>query len=73
MVKSGLIILQKVYTKVDPSIVKSSLEYIKASDGLLTSKCLDCNETSEKKFDENLSERFKNIYQFYDGEIYILQ
>ena len=32
--------------------IAESLHKGRSSDGLLTSKCLDCNETSEKKFDE---------------------
>ena len=30
-----------------------------AKDGLLIFKCVDCNKTYEKKFNEDLSKRFK--------------
>ena len=47
---------------------KSSLKYITAKDGLLTFKCLECNKTYKKKFNEDLSKRFGSTYQFYDGD-----
>ena len=40
-----------------------------AKAGLLTFNCADCNKTYLKKFDENLSNRFENTYQFCDKEI----
>ena len=47
---------------------KSNLKYITAKDGLLTFKCLECNKTYKKKFDEDLSKRFGGTYQFCDGD-----
>ena len=38
---------------------KSSPEYMTAKDGLLNLKCVDSNETYEKKFDEDLSKNSK--------------
>ena len=40
-----------------------------AKDDLLTFKCVHCNKPYENKFDENLSKRFEDIYQFCDGDI----
>ena len=48
---------------------KSNLEYMTAKDGLLTFKYVDCNNFCKKKFDEDLSKRFKSTYQFCDGGI----
>ena len=39
-------------------------------DGLLRFMCVDCEKKYEKKFDEKLSKRFKNTYQFSDGDIH---
>lgn len=30
---------------------------------------VDCNNNSEKKFNENLGKKFKNTYKFCDGNI----
>ena len=53
---------------------KSNPEYMTSKYGLLTCKCVDCNKSyekkfDEKKFDEDLSKRFKNTCQFCNGEI----
>ena len=40
-----------------------------AKDVLLTFRCVDCDKTYEKKFDEDLSKIFQNEYQFYYGDI----
>ena len=48
---------------------KSSLDYMAAKDGLLSFNYADCNKTYDKKFDEDISKRFENIHQFFDGDI----
>ena len=39
-------------------------EYINFKDDLIEYKCLCCNKNYQQKFDENLKERFFNIYKF---------
>lgn len=39
---------------------KSNLEYMTANDGLLFFKCMEYSNTYEKRFDQDLSKRFKN-------------
>lgn len=54
---------------------KPSLEYMTANRALLTFKFVDSNKTCQKKFDEDLLKRFKNIskllskglYEYMDG------
>ena len=46
---------------------KSCLEYMTPKKGLLTFKCVDCNKTYGKKFDEDLVKRFENTYWFCEG------
>ena len=54
---------------------KPSLEYMTANRALLTFKFVDSNKTYQKKFDEDLLKRFKNIskllskglYEYMDG------
>ena len=48
---------------------KSCLEYMTPKKGLLTFKCVDCNKTYGKKFDEDLVKRFENTYWFVKEEI----
>ena len=40
-----------------------------AKDSLLKFKCVDNNETYDKKFEEDISQRFENTYQFGDEDI----
>ena len=47
----------------------SRLEYMTAKNGLLIFKCVDCNKTYKKKFDEDLSKRFENMYWSCDRDI----
>ena len=48
---------------------KFSLEYMTAEDSLLIFKCMDCNKTYEKEFDEDLLKIFKNTYRFCDRDL----
>ena len=49
-------------------------EYTNFKDDLLEYKCLCCNKNNQRKFDENLKERFCNIYKFsnHDNNNFIL-
>ena len=40
------------------------LEYINFKDDLIECKCLSCNKSYRRKFDEKLKERFFSIYKF---------
>ena len=40
-----------------------------AKDALISFKSVDCNKTYEKKFNEALSKRFENTFQFCDADI----
>ena len=48
---------------------KSNLEYMTEKDDLVMFKCLDCNKTYKKYFDEDLLQRFQNICKLYDRDI----
>ena len=61
--------LEKSLRKCKCNDHKSNLEFMTAKDGLLTFKCVDFNKTYEKTFDEDLSKRCKNPYQFCQGNI----
>ena len=45
-------------------VFECCLEYINAKDDLIECKHLCCNKNYQKKFDENLKERFANTYRF---------
>lgn len=63
--------LSSLTYKLAESLIKdnSSLEHMKSKDGLLMFKSVHCKKSYEKKFDEDLSSRFENIYQFCDRDI----
>ena len=46
---------------------KSCLWYMNGEDGLLIVKCVECNKSYEKEFDEDLAKRFENTYKFCNG------
>ena len=48
---------------------KSGPEHAAVKYKALIFKCLDCDKNYEKKFNENLTKRFQNKYQFGDGDI----
>ena len=49
------------------------LEYIYFKGDLIWQKCLYCNKSYEKKFDERLTERFLNTHKFFNnGKIHII-
>ena len=45
---------------------KSCFEHIKTTDNQIIFKCLKCNKTYEKEFNNDLIKRFANIYEFCD-------
>ena len=47
---------------------RSGLEYRTAKNSTLAFKCVGCNKSCQKKFDENLAKRFPNTYKFCDGD-----
>ena len=50
------------------------LEYSNFKDDLIECKCLRCNKSCQRKFDEKLKERFFNTYKFsnHDNNKFIL-
>ena len=50
------------------------LEYTNFKDDLIEYKCLSCNKSCQRKFDEKLKERFFNTYKFsnHDSNNFIL-
>ena len=50
------------------------LEYTIFKDDLIEYKCLSCNKSYQRKFDEKLKERFFNTYKFsnHDNNKFIL-
>ena len=53
---------------------KCFLEYTNFKDVLIKYRCLSCNKSYRRKFDEKLKERFFNTYTFsnYDNNKFIL-
>ena len=48
----------------------SSLEYISISEkGRLLFECFDCKKRYKRKFYKKLTKKFKNIYNFCNGDI----
>ena len=45
------------------------LEYVNVIDDLIEYKCLCCNKSYEKKFNENLNKQFSNICKFFNHNI----
>ena len=45
------------------------LKYINAKEDLIEYKCLCCNKTYQKRFDENLKKIFANTYKFSNHDI----
>ena len=48
---------------------KSSLDYMKVGNNQLIFKCLHCNKNYDNDFNEELINRFPNIYKFCNGDI----
>ena len=44
-------------------------EYTNPKDDLIEHKSLCCNKNYQKKFDEDLSKRFSNVYKFVNYDI----
>ena len=48
---------------------KSCLDYITTKDEKLIFKCFSCKKNYEKDFNEQLIQRFANIYEFCNGDL----
>ena len=47
----------------------SSPEYVMAKESTLTFKCMECNKSYDKKFNEDLIKRFEITYRYYHRDI----
>ena len=50
---------------VELNISTVYLEYTNFKDGLIEYKCLSCNKSYQRKFDEKFKERFFNAYKIF--------
>ena len=48
---------------------KSNLCFVRAINGKLIFKCIDCEKEYEKEFNKELLERFANTYKFWDNDL----
>ena len=48
---------------------KPCLNYMRAKDGLLVFKCVNCNKNQRKAFHGDLAKGFVNTYRFCDDDI----
>ena len=49
---------------------KSCLDYMTTKNEQLTFRCFSCKENYEKDFNKDLIQRFENIYEFCNGDLY---
>ena len=61
--------LTKVLHKDKYKDCKSDVRYVAAKGSIVTFNCVNCNESYEKEFSEDLAKRFENTYKFCDEGI----